>query len=290
MPAPPLTYTFQSDEKIRDGVVRVLGEISVQARDLTRHSREPAGALIHEGRLLIKRARALLGLARPALGLATHTRARTRLRKAAGLLADQRDLEAMKATLEKLARKAAPHACDRKSVKEVYLSLVGNPTAGEAPEKTLRKTLRTAMELLRQSVGEMKRSASSRTAWAPPSQRVAEAFRATRRAGKKARRTGKDVDFHTWRKKAKRLLYQLELTQCRPNRRMARVMKRVGKLQETLGTYHDGVVVEERLRQTLPLPSSARRVLRLLKKKKARLRKRARKIARSVAAFYERRG
>jgi len=280
MPAPPVAYTFQPDEKIRDGVVRVLGEISMRGRDLTRRSHEPTNALIHEGRLLIKRARALLGFARPALGLATHSRARARLRRAAGLLADQRDLEATQATLEKLARKAALHARDRKSVKEIYLSLVGNPTAGEAPEKALRK----AMKILRLSVNEMKRSASGHATWPSPSKRVAETFRATRRAGKKARRTGKDVDFHTWRKKAKRLLYQLELTHASPTRRMARVMKRVGKLQETLGAYHDGVVVEERLKRMLPLPSSARRVLRLLKKRKARLRKRARKITRSVAA------
>jgi CHAD domain-containing protein len=60
---------------------------------------------------------------------------------------------------------------------------------------------------------------------------------------------------------------------------MARVMKRVEKLQDKLGAYHDVVVVEDRLRRTASLPSSARRVLGLLEKRRARLRRKACGIA-----------
>jgi CHAD domain-containing protein len=293
MATPPLAYAFRPHEKIRRGFVRVLGEISVWGRGLARRSHEPTGELIHEGRLLIKRVRALLGFARPALGLAAYTRARTRLRRASGLLADQRDLAVTQATLEQLARKAPPNRRDRVALTQIFRSLVGNSAAGGVPEKALRQTLQKAMGILRLCVKELKGSASDDAAWPSPSGRVAETFRAMLRARKKARRTGKDTDFHTWRKKAKRLLYQLELTQAAPGLRRARVMKRVGKLQDKLGAYHDCVVVEEQLRlkrQRVPLPSSARRVLRLLKKRKAALRKKTRKIARSVAAVYDRRG
>ena len=284
MATPPFAYAFQPHEKIRDGFVRVLGEISARGRGLT-HSREPADELIHEGRLLIKRARALLWFARPALGLAAYARARARLRKAAALLADQRDLAVTQATLEQLGKKAAsPNARDRAALAQVFRSLVRNSAAGEAPEKALRHMLQKAVEILLQSVDGIKRSAAGRAAWPSPSGRLAEAFRAMRQAGKKARRTGKDADFHEWRKKAKRLLYQLELTQPGPGREMARTLKRVGQLQDNLGATHDGVVVEDRLRRTLPLSSSERRVLRLLEKRKARLRKKACKIARRLEA------
>ena len=134
-------------------------------------------------------------------------------------------------------------------------------------------------------MAEIKRSAAKGAEWPSPSERLGKAFRATRQAGKKARRTGKDADFHEWRKKAKRLLYQLELTQAGTGRRRARALKRVGTLQDNLGADHDGVMVEGQLRlkrRMLPLPSSARRVLRLLAKRKARLRKKACKIARRV--------
>ena len=281
MPTSPLAYAFQPHEKIKVGFARVLGEISVRGQGLTRRSREPTGESIHEGRLLIKRVRALLWFARPALGVAAYARARARLRRAAGVLAGQRDLAVTQATLEQLARNASK-ARDRAALAQIFQSLVRHSAAGEAPEKALRQLLQKAMGILCQSVDEIQRSAAGRAAWPSPSARLAKAFRATRQAGKKARRTGKDADFHEWRKKAKRLLYQLELTQAGSGRRMARTTKRVAKLQDKLGATHDGVVVEDRLRQMLPVPSSARRVLRLLEKRKARLRRRTWEIARGI--------
>ncbi len=261
----------------------MLGEISAGAEVLTRRSPEPAGELIHEGRLLIKRVRALLWFARPALASPAYTRARERLRKAAALLADQRDLAVTHATLQELARKRSHNARDRAALAQIFRSLVRHSIAGEAPEKALRQMLQKAVKILRQSVEEITRSAAGRAAWPPPSERLAEASRAMRQAGKKARRTMKDADFHEWRKKAKRLLYQLELTQAGPGRKMARAMKRAAKLQDSLGAHHDGVVVEERLRRTPPLSPSERRVLVLLEKRKARLRKKACRIARRIA-------
>jgi len=287
MPTPPLAYAFQPQEKIRDGFVRVLRKISARGLSLT-YSHEPTDELIHEGRLLIKRARALLWFARPALALSTYARARARLRTAAGLLADQRDLAVTQATLEQLAREAS-NTRDRAALAQIFRSIVRNSPVGEAPKKTLRQALQKAVKVLLQSVDKIKRSATDRAAWPSPSERMAEAFRAMREAGKKARHTGKDTDFHEWRKKSKRLLYQLELTRSEPGRRMARAMKRIEKLQDNLGAYHDAVVVEDRLRRMLPFPSSARRVLCLLEKRKTRLRKKACKIPRRLGDIKVRR-
>jgi len=264
--------------------VRVLGEISARGRGLTRHSREPAGELIHEGRLLIKRVRALLWFARPALDLSVALRTRAWLLKASGLLAGYRDFAVTQTTLEELGQKASK-AGDRAALAQIFRSLTGSLAAGIEPEKAWQLTLQKAMGILCRSVGEVKRSTAGCVMWPSPSERLGKAFRAMRRTGKKARRTGKDIDFHTWRKKTKRLLYLLELTQAEPGRRMARVIKRVGKLQNKLGTCHDCAVVEEQLRlkrQTVPLPSSARRVLSLLEKRKARLRNKARNTASGV--------
>jgi CHAD domain-containing protein len=277
----PLAYTFPPHEKTSHGFARVLRAISARGRGLTRRLREPAES-IHEARLLIKRVRALLWFARPALDVSAYARARTRLRQAARLLADQRDLAVTQATLEELARNASS-ARDRAALAHLFRSLVRNRATGEAPRETLKK----AVGILCQSVDAIKRSAAGRPAWPSPSKRLAKAFRATRRAGKKARRTGEDADFHGWRKKAKTLLYQLELTQAKPGRRMARTMKRVAKLQDTLGAYHDCVVVEDQLRDTqraLPLPSAARRAAGMLEKRKAHLRERACRIARRLDA------
>ena len=283
MPPPPLTYVFPPDETARRGWVRVLSAISVRARGLARRSREPAAESIHDLRLLIKRVRALLWFARPALAAPVAERARTRLRRAARLLAGQRDRAVMQATLEKLAKKASDDR-DRAAVAHVFRSLVQDPAAGGAGEKSPRSTLRKAVGILCRAVDELKRRAADRAGWPSPGKRLAKAFHATRKAGKKARRTGKDTDFHAWRKKTKTLLYQLELTQAEPGGRMARVLKRVANLQDTLGAYHDCVVVEEQLRRMLPLPLAARRVADLLGKRKVHLRKRACPIARRLDA------
>ncbi|MCE0524029.1 MAG: CHAD domain-containing protein [Methylacidiphilales bacterium] len=278
MKRPALTYAFLPHEEIRRGFVRILGEIPACGRDLARRSRKPAGELIHEGRLLIKRMRALLWFARDAVGFAAYAHARAQLRSAAALLSDQRDLGVTRATLEQLARKVL-NPRDRTAVRQVARRLVGKATAGGVSAKALREELHKAMTILDRSADEIQRSATDRAAWPSPSERLAKAFRATRQAGKRARRTGKDTDFHEWRKKAKRLLYQLELTQPEPGRQMARVKKRVEKLQSILGDYHDGVVAGSRLRQMIPVPASARRVVLLLEKRKARLRKKACKLA-----------
>src|SRR5471032_2534295 len=107
MPPRPLTYVLPPREKTSRGFVRVLRAISVRAQGLERRSREPVADSIHELRLLIKRARALLWFARPVLDKSAYARARTRLRRAAQILAGQRDRAATQSTLEELTRKAA---------------------------------------------------------------------------------------------------------------------------------------------------------------------------------------
>ncbi len=280
MPSPPLAYTFRPQEDVRNGFGRLLTAISRRGRGLERHARRPLGDAIHELRLLIKRARALLWFARPALRPSAYTRAKTRLRKAAQLLAGQRDLTVTKSTLEDLNAQAAK-ARDRTALAHALRHTALN-ASGAAQERSLRSAFKKAVEILDRSVNEIKRSVAAHSEWLPPADRLKKAFHATRKAGKKARATGKDVDFHTWRKKAKRLLYQLELTQSEPRRRMSQIMKQVTKLQDSLGSYHDCVVVENHLRQMLPLSAAERRVANLLGKRKAHLRKKARKITRQL--------
>jgi len=132
-------------------------------------------------------------------------------------LADQRDLAVTKATLEQLARKASrarePGGAGRKfSGVLVRDSVVGGSAEKSAAANAPKKRWGFFANRWMRSNG---------TPWAAPRGRPLPSawrrhFRATRRAGKKARRTGKDADFHEWRKNAKRLLYQLEINAGRP--------------------------------------------------------------------------
>jgi CHAD domain-containing protein len=281
MPKPCLHYALRSEKSVRDEVVRVLGELAARGQFLAGGLGEPGEELVHEGRVLIKRARALIWLARPALGATACAKSRDQLRKAAGMLAGQRDRVAVRMTLETLRREMA-----RKRDEAHLVRICGGesegPISGAGEGVISTGTFREAMGMVCASVGELRQWAAAREEWPSPRKRVDQAARAAERAGRKARESKSDDDFHTWRKKAKRLLYLLELTHPHPSRHMGRVITLVEKLQNKLGLYHDRVVTEQRLRTMDPLPSSARRVLQLLSQSKKRVGKKARKLKRRL--------
>ena len=276
MPESCLLYTLRPDKSVCEEIVRVLTEIAARGQSLAAIPGEPGEAQIHEGRLLIKRLRALMWFARPALDPKIHAKVQANLRAAAGLLAGPRDIVATRSTLEKLRDKV-----DRKRDEE-HIRQVVSPFAGAGEDGVPIVKFREAMDVVSSSVGELAQAARAGDEWPSPRKRVEKASHAARKAAHQANESKSDVDFHTWRKKAKRLLYLLELTQPHPTRHMDHLIARVEKLQDQLGLYHDQVVTEDRLRTQKSPHSSTRRVLHMLARSKKRLGKKARKIERKV--------
>jgi CHAD domain-containing protein len=283
MATPTLTYAFQPNEETREGFARILGEIAAQANELARHSSGPMEESIHKGRLLIKRLRALLWFARPVLDKPAYPQVKTELRNAAGLLGGHRDLAVAQTTLKKLEKKTSKLSV-REAVTQTLRKMALEKEMGEEADEKLRQSLAEAMGIVARSVAALKKNATSSDSWPSPRERLAKAAHAQIKAEKKARRSGDDADFHEWRKKAKRLLYELELTRPAPGKKIPKAMKSVEKLQEKLGEYHDNIMVETLLREHALRSSSARCVLKSLDRQKTHLRKRAGKIARQVKA------
>ena len=281
MSASPLNYAFQPNEEVKEGFLRILEEIAQRAGELTRVYSGSMEEPIHDGRLLIKRLRALLWFARPVLTDEVQAGAKTDLREAAALLGGHRDLAVAQATLKKLERNAST-AAGRTALTQTSRLLGSKAESTEVSEAKFREALKKAMGILARSVEELTQNVSQCDSWPAPFQRVAKATQAQIKAWEKAQRTGDDRDFHTWRKRAKRLFYQMELTQSTGRKKSARSMKRVDQLQNKLGEYHDDVVVESRLREIAPPTSSTRRALKSLDQEKAHLRKKAVKIARKL--------
>jgi CHAD domain-containing protein len=279
---PPLSYALHADEKISHGFFRVLGDLCTHAESLAR-SRRTMSELIHDGRVLIKRTRALLWFARPALDKAAYAQAKAELRKAAQLLSTQRDQTVTQATLKTLVSKTSQRS--KRTALNATLKLVETKTPGAANDnESTRSKLENAMKAIGRVTTLVKRSTAKTAKWPSATQRVKKAFHATRRAEKKALQSKKDVDFHTWRKKAKRLFYELELTRAEEARHKRRAVEVANKLQDKLGAQQDCVVVESRLRAIPTPPTKAPLVTALLKKRKKRLRKKSRKIARRLGA------
>lgn len=279
-PAVPANCAFRSGEKVEWEFLRLLGEMAIRTTRLANLSEGNLPESVHGTRVLIKRLRALLWFASPAFSAMVFDRAKSHLRKASHLLAAVRELAVMRAHLEGLARKTSKPA-DRKTLLRLAHAPDSHPVISARPNQSLRQ----AAEIVLTTIKELKKAANGIARWPSSSGRVATAFRAFEKAGKKALRGDDPARFHDWRKRTKRLLYLLQLTQGEPDDRLAKTIDRVDQLQDQLGAYHDAVIAQDRLRKYPPAEISQRLVrhgVRILEKRMRRLRKKVRKIARHL--------
>jgi len=271
-------YTFRPGENIREEFLRLLALLSAQTSRLVPCPPQVLPESIHYARTLIKRTRSFLWFGRSVLGPVASIRLRRRLRNAAQFLAASRDRTAIQSTLKKLAQDTSSSR-DREALALFAVILMEKPTKFGASVKSLHDPLLKAVQFLLRALEEMSQIAVASTLpWPDPSERLAKAFRVVRKVGKKAQHMGTDFQFHEWRKKAKRLLHQLELIHDPSDKRSLRTIKHVDRLQEKLGDYHDCVVVQDRLRKLFKMYPQTTRLIALLEKRKKHLGKKAQKL------------
>jgi CHAD domain-containing protein len=179
-----------------------------------------------------------------------------------------------------LSRKT-PNLPYRKAL--IRLSRNSNGTA-IIPGETIQ-TLGQVAAIILQTIKEIIAHVKVHSQWPATSDRMTQAFHATKKAGERALKRDDPGQFHVWRKRAKRLLYLLQLTQTVPCKRTARLLERIDELQEKLGDYHDSVVVQDHLQKKTPdkaTPLLVRHSVNLLEKRKRHLREDVRKIAKQL--------
>jgi CHAD domain-containing protein len=118
--------------------------------------------------------------------------------------------------------------------------------------------------IILQTIKEIIAHVKVHSQWPATSDRMTQAFHATKKAGERALKRDDPGQFHVWRKRAKRLLYLLQLTQTAPCKRTARLLARVDELQEKA------------------TPLLVRHSVNLLEKRKRHLREDVRKIAKQL--------
>jgi CHAD domain-containing protein len=278
--ASPEAFTLSWHKQSADSFARILRRIASRAQSLCGDERFSTEEAIHEVRLLIKRVRALLWFARPSLARTVEAEARTQLRKAAHLLAGHRDVKAAQSTFEKML-KEVDSARDRKAVEETSHVLHAH---NGAPAGDTRAAVEKAVKVLRTELDDFAQAVERTAKWPSAAKRTEKAFRVMRKTGRKARRTEEDAHFHAWRKKAKRLLYLLEMRDGDASRREKRLLKRVDKLQSTLGDDHDCVVTAGQIPAQPEGKAVAQAVTKLIGERKRRLRKKSRKLAKRIEA------
>ena len=278
--AVPPPFTFQPDDEMGSGFVHVLDQMAIEAGKFLK---SPGGAVsesVHGTRVLVKHLRALLWFASPAFTTSEIELSKSRLRKASRLLAAQRDFVVMQSILERLSRKTSNSAF-RKTLVRMALAEDAEVPAPGIPDGSMRK----AIAILLATIKSLKKYAKSKSRWPSCADRLTRAFLSAKKAGKRALHCEKSAQFHDWRKKTQRLLYQLQLTQGAPGKLMTHTILQVDKLQGELGHYHDSVVAQDRLQKNGLEKTRAhllRHCVHLLEKRKHRLRKKVRKIARRL--------
>jgi CHAD domain-containing protein len=275
---PPEAFTLSWHKQSADSFARVLRRIAAHARHLAGDARFSTEDAMHEVRLLIKRVRALLWFARPSLARTIETEARTQLRKAARLLAGHRDSKAAQSTFEKMLKEVDSIRA-RKAVSISSQTLLERN--GAADEKN-RQSIAQAVQVLCAEIDDFAQAVERTAKWPSATKRTEKAFRAMRKTGKKAQRSQTNADFHAWRKKAKRLLFLLELRDGDRSSRETRLLDHVDQLQATLGDDHDCVVTAHQLPAPAKFRATKRTVAKLLGERQRRLRKKSRKLARRI--------
>jgi CHAD domain-containing protein len=210
-------------------------------------ARESSDTQIHTARKELKLARANLRLLRDAVGKAAYTRENIALRDAARPLSGVRDAAVLRETADELINET------RRGPRRRLLLKVRR--ALEQARREARAELR-GMNATRASVACLVAAAARMRKW-----RLEQADHKSVRVGlQRIYRRGREAlmiacddptneNLHEWRKQVKYLGQSMEMWKEHDANVVKRLIKRADKLADLLGTDHDLVVFEERLKQ-----------------------------------------
>lgn len=236
-----MAYRLEADEAIDTGLRRIARERLDAALERLDGlgGAHPARVetSVHDVRKRNKELRALLRLVRPTLGTKAYKRADRAVRDASRLLSGVRDAQAQLATFQDLqatvdanGRTSALEAVSRVQAERAAASAeaVG---AGAAPVLEARRLL-----------AEVRRGAES---WSLPDdvETVAAAIGTTQADAARwlgrARKEPDDEHLHEWRKRVKRLWYQVRLLEPTAPSVLGPLVDRLDDLSDALGDEHD---------------------------------------------------
>lgn len=228
-----MPYRFRRKETAVNGVRRIIREqVAAIISLLADHGNNVAGR-IHEARRHIKRVRSLLCLVCKEADEKAIAHEDKVLRFAAKRLSRSRDAEVCLATFEALA---GHHKSPANNGIRILLR--------ERSERAHR-TAATPSQLLaiattvRESGHRLAGISFSADDWQLFSSGLEDAYRDARKLRKLTGKKAGDKEFHDWRKRIKRLFFQLDLIRDFLGKSQRRVVKYLDKLGDVLGEHHD---------------------------------------------------
>lgn len=201
---------------------------------------------LHQIRLAIKKLRAMLRLVRPAAGKSFCQERDRQLRSAAKLLSVARDASVAPKTLrwaeKKVCRKKHRHTF--KIVRQRFHPQV-NPMRDYASRRAAAvKVIETTVCETEQALQPWRQGGPG---WEVLETSWIRQYRKNQSWMRRAFESGRDKDFHQWRKHVKYFFYQTQLLSAARAGTTAKSMHRLDRLQEQLGRYHDLTVLKDLL-------------------------------------------
>jgi CHAD domain-containing protein len=257
-----MPYRLSRRQPIADAVRDAGAELLRRAGDRLSIDR-PSGQEIHHTRVAVKRVRALLNLI--ADDEAATGALDQRLRDANQGLSLRRDAGVLFDSFRDLATRATPDAiADFTAARSRVKDLIWKSTRHFIPLETMARELAEARHL-------WTRLPLADCHWAAVAERVVRSHRQARKQCRKLSAEAPAEAFHKWRKRTKRLQYQIEFLQPIDPDRWNDLHDRLKELTERLGRHHDLEVLADRLIAELPATPSRRRILSALRARQAKL-------------------
>ena len=234
--------SFQKTEPVPADLVRISNQL---IEDAVKRIMEPGADRaedLHNVRLAIKRLRAMLRLVQPAIGKGLFRRENAALRNTAHKLAFSRDVTIAQHTLAALSKSVSSKS-DRNAVTVVLSRFETGAPSRPKVEQVLKSVARD----LKQEgtrIGGLEFAADQWETMGPGLKKV---YAQCRRRMHAAYAGGSDDAFHKWRIRVKNLYYQLQFLEPIGPKKLGKMISRLKKLQDKIGSDHDLVVVKSLL-------------------------------------------
>ena len=192
-------------------------------------------AAVHQARKALRRARAVLGLVAAALPKGEHGAIKAALQEARRQLSTVRDHAVAPETLAQLTLDDD----DRVTARHV---LANAAEAVPAPAEVKQLLAETAARAAAQAEA-LQAALPHEIGWSTVAAGLHATYREARRASEATKRP--KAGFHTWRRRSKELVYQLELIAHHAGPRVAAIHSELAGVTDALGTAVDLIMVRE---------------------------------------------
>jgi CHAD domain-containing protein len=236
-----MAFRFRRKETVANGFRRIVREQTAAVVSLLADRGTDLKERIHDARRRIKKLRALLHLVRSELAPAAFNKHNIGLRNASRRLSRARDAEVSLACFEKLTRHMAKEDCAE--VNQLLLD-----ANRQARRHALSPSQLGAIAAdVRKHGHAIAETSFEHDGWMLVGPGLARGYRRTRRMRREVKQSPIPATLHEWRKRVKRLQFQLELLRrvlAKPERKIAGLLEKLGA---ELGDHRDLHVLKSTL-------------------------------------------